>query len=90
MINIILILLCTKNIFLISIKPKLCIDCKFFRKNFFTPNKYGKCSLFPIEKDNQYFLVDGNNNNKTEYYYCSTSRKYENMCGSEGKLFVKK
>lgn len=75
----------------ISLKPKLCIDCKFFTKNIFTPNKFGKCSLFPkIEIDNDY-LIDGVENIKNvDYHYCSTSREFEHMCGKEGKLYEKK
>jgi hypothetical protein len=70
------------------IKPKLCIDCKFFKKGLFDANKFGKCSLFPI-KDNDFFLVDGIVKS-SEYNYCSISRKYENMCGEEAKLYEKK
>ena len=73
------------------IKPKLCKDCKFFRKDFFTINKFGKCSLFPKGQDNIYSLVDGSkNNNVVDYYYCSVARNYKYMCGSEGTLYVKK
>ena len=73
------------------IKPKLCVDCKFFTKDFFTINKFGKCSLFPKVDDINYFLVDGNKDNiNSEYHYCSTSRKYDHMCGEEGKLFENK
>jgi len=79
-----------------EIKPKLCIDCKFFRKpNFSIDNKFGKCSFFPDKKDydddDMEFLVTGIKKNKKEfYYYCSTSRKYEDMCGKEGRFYEKK
>lgn len=74
-----------------QIIPKLCVGCKFYTKDFFTNSKYGKCALFPIEKDKDYFLVNGNNNkNDIEYTYCSISRKYENMCGKEGKFYKQK
>ena len=77
------------------IKPKLCCDCKFFKKDFFLTNKYGKCSLFPkdedADEDNRYFLVDGiNRNNKPEYTFCSIARTYKDMCGPEGTSYVKK
>lgn len=73
------------------IKPKLCIDCKFYTKNFFTSSEFGKCSLFPTEKENDYFLVNGNkNNDDVEYHYCSTARKFERMCGEKGKFYEKK
>jgi len=74
-----------------QIKPKLCIYCKFYKKDFFTSSEFGKCVFLAIEKENDYFLVNGNNDNdNTEYYYCSTSRKYDHLCGKEGKFFEKK
>ena len=76
------------------IKPNLCVNCKFFTKDFFTMNKFGKCALFPKEDqedDNRYFLVDGTKtNNKQEYNFCSIARKYERMCGQEGKFYEEK
>jgi hypothetical protein len=76
-----------------EIKPKLCTDCKFFRKRFFIDNKHGKCSLFPIEEENnnKYLLVDGTKmNNTPEYEYCVVVRKFKSMCGPEGKFYEKK
>jgi len=74
-----------------QIRPKLCIDCKFYKKDFFTFSEFGKCSLFPKEGDNDYFLVNGNKkNNNIEYYYCNTARNSDNMCGEEGKFYEKK
>jgi hypothetical protein len=74
-----------------QITTKLCVNCKFYKKEFFVSNKFGKCLLFPKENDNDYFLVDGiNNNNKKEFHYCSTSRKIDSMCGKEGKFYEKK
>ena len=76
------------------IKPNLCVNCKFFTKDFFTMNKYGRCAVFPKEEqddDNMYVLVDGTKtNNKPEYNLCSIARKYEKMCGQEGKFYEKK
>ena len=74
-----------------QIRPKLCIDCKFYTKNVFTSSEFGKCLLFTKENDNDYFLVNGNNHNHNiEYHYCSTSRKYDDMCGKEGKFYENK
>lgn len=75
-----------------KITPKLCINCKFFTKDFFNDNKFGKCLLFPTLYEDDYFLVNGinNNNNKIQYNYCSISRKYKSMCGEEGKFYEKK
>jgi hypothetical protein len=73
------------------IKPKFCCDCKFFMKDFFITDKFGKCSLFPKEpeKDNMDYLVDGIKK-KNDYNFCSIARNYEKMCGSEGNLYEKK
>jgi hypothetical protein len=71
-------------------KPKLCIDCKQYTKDFFSSNKYGQCSLFIIENDNDYFLVNGINNHKIEYQYCAVARKYDYMCGQDGRFYEKK
>lgn len=76
------------------IKPKLCVDCKFFKGNFLYGNTFGKCLMFPredLDYDETNYLVDGIKRNKrVDYSYCSTSRKYESMCGKEGKMFEKK
>ena len=76
------------------IKPKLCMDCAFFTKDFFTTNKFGKCALFPKEEykpTNKYYLVDGMKVvNNVDYYFCATARECENMCGMEGKLYKKR
>jgi hypothetical protein len=71
-----------------QIKPKLCINCKFF-KNYFLNSKYGKCEMFITTYDNDYFLVNGNKN-KIDFAFCSTARKFEDMCGEQGKFYEKK
>jgi hypothetical protein len=74
-----------------QVRPKLCVDCKFYIKNFLTFSKFGNCSKFPTEESNNYYLVNGKNYNIEDYYhYCCTSRKFDNMCGKEGKFFEKK
>ena len=71
-----------------EIKPKLCIDCKYFRKHDFLKDTiFGKCLLFPDTNDDDYFLVNGYRNYNKEYYHCSTARKYDSMCGKEGKYY---
>jgi len=72
-------------------EQRICINCKHFKKDFWSENKFGKCALFPIKKNNKDYLVDGktirpNNNN----FYCSTARGFDSMCGETGKLFSKK
>ena len=95
--NILIIIL--SNIFILStfscsnlIKPKLCITCKYFIKDYFVGNKFGKCSLLPKDKEKQYFLIDGSgvNNKKTDYYYCTTAIQFDNLCGEEVKIYEKK
>jgi hypothetical protein len=72
--------------------PKFCIDCKFFKNNFFSGSEFGKCSLFPIEKEDYAdFLVNGyKKESKKEFTYCSTARNFEHLCGKEGKYYERK
>lgn len=78
-----------------STKPKFCTDCKFFR-NDLMGSQFGKCALFPEVKDNNDnddfdYLVNGMKRVKpVEYTYCSISRKYDSMCGKDGKFYEKK
>jgi hypothetical protein len=66
---------------------KFCKNCKFFKKDFFTETKYGHCSLFPNQPINNY-LVDGyKDESPTNYYYCSTVRSSDKLCGVEGKYY---
>jgi hypothetical protein len=72
-------------------KPKLCIDCKFYKNNFFTNSKFGKCSLFLKEENQHIYLVNGiSEYQNIEYYYCATARNSEDMCGKEGKMHKRK
>lgn len=51
-------------------------------------HKYGKCIKFPTENDPLYSLVTGKpDSTYKKYYYCSTARSIDNMCGAQGKLF---
>jgi len=70
-----------------EMKPKLCINCKYFITDNNT-GKFGKCSLFPRKESDIYSLVNGIDN--IEYNHCSVSRNLENMCGKEGKMYKKK
>lgn len=71
--------------------PKLCIHCKFYKKPNFTRQEFGKCSLFVMEKDNDNYFVTGKKENKTKYYYyCSTARNFDHLCGEEGKFYKQK
>lgn len=71
-----------------EMKPKICINCKYF----ITDNDsgiYGKCSLFPKKEDTNKYLVNGINH-EIQYYYCSLARQFNHMCGEEGKMYKKK
>lgn len=70
---------------LTATKQKICINCKYYVSQE-ADSVYGQCSLFP--KFNNHFLVNGVG--KNEYYYCSTARHTEDMCGKEGKLYKKR
>ncbi len=82
-------------------KPNFCVNCKHFipEKSFlFNDDKirFSKCALtkFLVEKYDKTkynYLVSGKGNQSyIDYYYCSTSRSSENMCGQEGKFYEKK
>jgi hypothetical protein len=76
-----------------EIKPKFCINCKYFIE-YNIDNKYSKCSFFKREeedKPNIFTLVNGIGQKKSiEYHYCYTSRQTEDMCGKEGKMYKRK
>jgi hypothetical protein len=72
-----------------SIKPKLCINCKYFIPDNDT-GEFANCAFFPKGEANLDFLVNGVKNDKTNYYYCITARGQNNMCGKEGKYYKKK
>ena len=68
-----------------AIQP--CVQCKFFKKDFLSDPKFGKCTLFskPIEN---YFLVTGiETPKKIDYDYCTVARTFDSMCGEEGKYY---
>jgi hypothetical protein len=69
------------------IRPKICINCKFFIPDNGN-GEFGKCSLFLKPEGKTNILVNGITNN--EYYYCSTTREINSMCGEEGKYYKKK
>jgi hypothetical protein len=73
-----------------KIKVNICKDCKFFKKDFLSQTKFGLCSNFPYQQTD-YYLVDGfKDTSPTSYYYCSTARSSDRMCGPEGKYFESK
>jgi hypothetical protein len=78
-------------LYCLYLEPKLCVNCKFFKKELFQDDKFGKCSLFPKVNEVDYFLVNGVKQlKKIDYQYCSVIRSYDPTCGKEGKLFERK
>lgn len=72
-----------------EIAPKLCVNCKFFMKNFIIGNEYSRCSLFPkTEPDIDYYVTG--NKKESKYQFCSIARNYDDMCGKEGKKYLNK
>jgi hypothetical protein len=68
--------------------PKLCINCKHFKKTIWTDNKFANCALFPREDHSKTHLVDGKPDRpKHKYLYCSTARGFDSMCGETGKFY---
>ena len=71
-------------------EQKICVNCKHFKNDFWREKKFGKCALFPREKNNKDHLVDGNHDiQNDDYFYCSTARGFGSMCGETGTLFEK-
>jgi hypothetical protein len=70
-----------------SVKPKLCIQCKHLLPT--NRDVFGRCSLFPRESIVANYLVTGmdDKSNADHYFYCSTARTNEDMCGKEGIKF---
>lgn len=80
------------SVYSCPIKPKFCIDCKFFTKQKYANDNHGVCTMFAKEDIAHYtdedFLVTGIKTERPiEYYFCSTCRSSEKLCGQEGKSF---
>ena len=72
-------------------EQRICVNCKHFKKDFWSGKQFGKCALFPREENNNYYLVDGKpSTQNNDYFYCSTARGSDDMCGETGKLFSEK
>jgi len=86
----IIIIICSIILPILSfkeVKPKLCINCKYFITDNKT-GKFGKCSLFPQKEGKINVLVNGIN--EEEYRYASIARERNDMCGEEGNMYKKK
>lgn len=79
---------------------KFCTNCKFIIKG--ENLLYSQCFLFPkITKENEYekkqnlleSLVTGVKKEEkisNTFYYCSTAREFEHMCGIHGNKYEEK
>jgi hypothetical protein len=64
---------------------KLCMNCKHFKRDVFTPSRFGKCKKFLTIDDNVNHLINGKKQEKQEnMHYCSTARKIDILCGEDG------
>lgn len=91
-----------KKLFFFIILPvlisctKFCINCKYFipkESIFLTPaynSAFAKCGFYPNKITDNEFLITGSisKSQKDEFYYCSTARKFEHLCGESGKHFI--
>ena len=70
-------------------QPKVCRDCKhLLESGWFSNNEFAKCAKFIKPNHSLDHLVTGKQQqDKIEYYYCSTARSNEDMCGIEGIQF---
>lgn len=70
-----------------SIKPKLCINCKYFVNPPAGINEYARCSLFLVNSPK--FLIDGVHRNQ-DYRHCYNAREFDDLCGKNATKFKKK
>jgi len=94
--NFIIIIFCSIVLPMFSlrqIKPKFCINCKYFIADNYN-NEHGRCSLFEIKTFPSYndtFLVNGISKDEDKnYLFCSVARVWNHKCGPEGKMYEKK
>jgi hypothetical protein len=70
---------------------KFCVDCEHFLPQI-NGATYGKCKAFPrtdtLKKVETDYMVSGFfSEAEVEYFYCSSAREYEHMCGRNGTKF---
>ena len=74
----------------IVIKDKFCFNCKYFITDY-GDDRFAKCSLYPILKEDNSYLVTGIDREKDiDYNYCTIARKLEKMCGENGNMHKRK
>ena len=74
---------------LVNAQDKFCINCRHSQTNFFSGATFSKCKLCPLKEENEAeYLVTGKSH--SGYFYCSTARQSDQMCGPNGKYYDKK
>jgi len=75
----------------VKLITNICKKCKYYME---VPNQnpiYSKCLKFPTERENLVkYAVTGNKKDPSDYFHCETARGFEDMCGIDGKKYVKK
>jgi len=69
---------------------KYCVNCKYFVRNPFSKDTFGKCSAFRknIDYNKIDYLVSGKE--KIEYKFCVSAREDEELCGKEGNMYIER
>jgi len=79
---------------IIDEQNKICKNCKYYLNT--ANNQSPKCSYYSKYDNSKYidYLVTGNNKDLSiitdDYYYCSTARSSESMCGENAINYQKK
>lgn len=82
------LLLSTLFVLTHGITSKLCIHCKHFKIDSLSGPEFSRCNALPMPHSNSLYFVTGKLNLK-DYWYCSTARSSDTLCGNSGKLFEK-
>jgi hypothetical protein len=73
------------------LEPKLCDNCKFcIKENILMLSEFSKCRKFKYIEHDYFFETRLNKPKRIKNHFCSTARKFDYMCGEEGKKFEKK
>ena len=76
-------------LFMWNLALRRCVDCKYFKKDFITDPKFGKCMMFPKKDEpSTYYHVTGiKEKPKVDYSYCAVARDIDSMCGMQATKF---
>lgn len=66
--------------------PKLCVNCKFYLP--YRDARFSKCAKLSKDDDKGYqYITDEIFTEDIEYYYCSTARTMDRLCGKDAKMY---